>query len=222
MRIVLGVCVAVGVLAAAAPSAAQTRAGAHRAATIGVRAYGILEGERMAAASSFKAVLGGNSAILMHVGVGGDLTGLWKGVFARVDWTHSSNTGGRVFVDTSRQVIPLGIPVTIEVSPLEVGAGWRFRPIRRGRVVPYIGGAAVRQHYQETSPGASADENVDVTDSGAAVFGGIEIGFKVVKIGLEAAYRAVPDALGAAGASQAFGETNLGGTVFRVSVGVGF
>ena len=80
------------------------------------------------------------------------------------------------------------------------------------------------QRYKETSTAtfASADDNTDITDTGGEVFGGVEIGVKFVRIGVEGQYRYVPNAIGAGGASLAYNETNLGGGVFRLTFGVGF
>ena len=131
-----------------------------------------------------------------------------------------------VTVDSAGTVYKLNIPVTIELTPLEIGAGWRFntKPSRGKTVMvsPYVGVAYVNQSYKETSSFAADEENTDVTDSGQAFFGGVEIGIRFVKIGIEAQYRSIPDALGVSGVSKTFNETNLGGTVFRLTFGVGF
>ena len=44
----------------------------------------------------------------------------------------------------------------------------------------------------------------------------------LLHVGAEARYRWVPDSLGVAGVSEAFNETDLGGTTFRVRIGVAF
>jgi hypothetical protein len=44
----------------------------------------------------------------------------------------------------------------------------------------------------------------------------------VLQIGGEARYRWVPDGLGGGGISGEFNETDLGGSTFRVRIGVGF
>ena len=46
--------------------------------------------------------------------------------------------------------------------------------------------------------------------------------WRMLQIGAEARYRWVPDGLGIGGVSDAFNETDLGGTTFRVRIGVGF
>jgi hypothetical protein len=62
---------------------------------------------------------------------------------------------------------------------------------------------------------------VSITKSGAFLFGGVEFGaWKWVTVGAEAQYRSVPDAIGEAGVSAAFDETDLGGFTFRIMFGV--
>ena len=240
MRRLFAFAVALAAAAAAWPAEAQgiVRPPVPRPADT-VHAFGIIEVEKMLASQSFDAVLADSSkSALVFAGAGVDVTRLWRGLFARLAATHSSNDGSRVFVDSSGTPIPLNVPVTIEITPIEIGAGWRFvpkpRPVlppRPGRpparpsrvaVVPYLGAALLVQRYKETSETATADENVDATDTGESIFAGIELGFGVVRLGLEGQFRNVPNVLGAAGVSQEFDETNLGGGVFRVTVGVGF
>ena len=57
--------------------------------------------------------------------------------------------------------------------------------------------------------------------SGYFVFGGVEVPiWKWIFAGAEAQYRSVPDALGDGGVSEHFGESDLGGTVLRVMIGI--
>ena len=191
----------------------------------GIHAFGIVDLEAMTASQSFEAVLDSGKASVTNFGLGVEGTSLWKGLFARFAYTHSSNAGTRVFVDSSMTVHSLNIPLTIEITPIEIGAGWRFgAPPRKGAVGvrPYLGGALLMQRYKETSSVASADENAGTTDMGGIAFGGVEIGIKFVRIGVEGQFRTVPNAIGVGGASLAYNETNLGGGVFRLTLGVGF
>lgn len=221
MRRVVVALLTTAALAAALPAAAQTPARAR----IGFRAYGIYEGASMQAEKSFKAILDSQESTLTLAGAGGEVTNLWKGLFARVAFTSTSVKGSRVFVDGTTTT-RLNIPMTIEIAPVEIGVGWRFgNPRSAGAVAvqPFVGAAILNQRYKETSDFASADENVDVTDKGRTVFAGVEIGIKrLIRIGIEAQFRDVPDTLGVAGVSKAFNETNLGGAVFRLTFGVGF
>jgi len=178
----------------------------------------------MSASKSFKAVLGKDKPLITSLGFGVEGTSLWKGLFARVAYTRSKNDGSRVSVDPSGVAYSNHIPLTIEITPLEIGAGWRFGAPAKGAAGarPYLGAALLLQHYKETSAFADPGENIDTTDKGVAVFGGVEIAVKFVRIGVEGQFRSVPNAIGAHGASLLFDETNLGGGVFRLTFGVGF
>jgi hypothetical protein len=223
MRIVLTFLAAAAVLAGAAPAHAQFAPAPP--VTPHVYVFGIVEGEQMLARKSFDAVLDESSkSTPIFYGGGVEATALWKGLFARVSVTRTSNEGSRVFVDSEARAVPLNIPVTIEMIPIEIGVGWRFGTARQRGIFgqPYVGAAVLLQRYKETSEHATADENVDTRDDGGTVFAGFLLGEGIARLGLEVLYRHLPDALGAAGASEAYGETNLGGAAFRITFGVGF
>ena len=177
----------------------------------------MLDGTEMAAADSFNAVIG-KSRITMPGG-GLEVLSLWKGLFIRGAFSSVKETGSRVVVFDD-EVISLGIPVTIELQPLEVAAGWRFRPLFR-RLTPYIGGGLLRMSYKETSDFAVEDENTNETFTGNVVFGGLELSLvSWVMAGAEVQYRSVPDALRGGGVSELFDETDLGGVTVRVLLGI--
>jgi len=204
---------------AAAQSASVRRAPAKKA-HVGAVVFGIVENQSMTATQSFDAVLDTSSVTL--VGAGGDIVNLWKTAFARVAVTHVQQTGTRVAVNGTTTV-PLNIPLTLSMTPIELGGGWRFGGLdAKSHVVPYVGAAALFLQYRETSEFADADENTSSTFTGGSFFGGVDIAIKVVHVGVEGILRTVPNAIGAAGASQAFNETNLGGGVVRFFFGVGF
>jgi hypothetical protein len=205
----------------AQPGPRSRPAAARPKSKVGAQIFAIVDAERMTASKSFSAVVG--KTTFVNAGVGVEVTNLWQGVFARFAYTHGSRKGTRVVVN-SGIAVSNGIPLTIEIAPIEVGGGWRFVPARKGTttLVPYIGAALVLQRYKETSAFALDGENTDETDKGAAVFAGLEVDIRVVRIGIEGQYRRVPNVIGAAGASQAFNETDLGGGVVRLTFGVGF
>jgi hypothetical protein len=181
------------------------------------RAYAMFDTTELAAADSFNAVIG-KSRITMPGG-GVEVLGLWKGLFARGAFSSVTETGSRVVVFDD-EVISLGIPVTIEMKPLEIAAGWRFRPLLSGRLTPYVGGGLLRMSYKETSDFAIGDENTDETFTGSVVFGGVEVALvSWVMAGAEVQYRSVPNALGG-GVSEVFDESDLGGVTVRVLVGI--
>ncbi|HTM23739.1 MAG TPA: hypothetical protein VL225_01020 [Vicinamibacterales bacterium] len=181
-------------------------------------AYAAVDLDIFNASQTFDAVVG--SSHLPAYGGGVDVTDIWKHLFIRVAVTHLSKKGGRVFVD-SGQVFPLGIPLTLTMTPIEIGGGWRFAGKRPSRFAPYAGGAALIVPYKETSAFGDAADNVSQSFTGAAVFAGVEASVtRSITVGGEAQFRAIPNALGTAGASQAYNETDLGGVTARVTIGV--
>ena len=183
-----------------------------------LRGYFMTDLASMTASDSFDAVLG--SSRLVMRGGGGEVLHIWRGLFARAAFAAAREEGTRAIV-VDNEVIPLDIPMTVEVSPLEIGGGWRFRPLAGGRLVPYVGAAVLRVGYRERSEFAVADDDVDATFTGRAFFGGLEavIGGWVI-VGAEVQHRSVPDALGEGGVSAAFRETDLGGSAIRFLVGI--
>lgn len=201
------------VLLTAAPVFAQS-ASTER---IGGRVFGWGDWQQMTAKESFDAVTGSSS--LSGAGGGAEVHRLWRGVFVRASVSQMKAEGERVFVfdDT---VFPLGIPMDITMTPIELGAGWRFKPVG-GRMVPYLGAGALWVKYEETSEGDVSSERVNETYPGAVVFGGIDVSvWRFVSAGAEVAWRTatVKDPGGSLGA---FGEKDLGGVSVRVMVSIG-
>ncbi len=199
-----------------APAPAPARAPVPQ--KLGVRAYFLVDSNALAASETFEATMG--SSTFSALGGGGELIGIWRGLFARVAFSAMKETGTRVAV-IDGTVVPLDIPLTVEMKPLEIAAGWRV-PLRKApRFTPYGGAGFLKLAYKETSDFADASEESDESFSGFVVFGGLEVVvWKWIVAGGEVQYRSVADALGSGGASQAFNETNLGGTTFRFLVGV--
>lgn len=228
MRSLFAFLIAAAAIASATPARAQLinqPGGASVASVVGVHAFFIVEREKMQAKNSFDAILADSSKSSMTFAGGGiEVTRLWKGLFFRVAATRAKNDGSRVFVADDGTVVPLNVPLTVEIIPLEIGGGWRFTSSRQPHVVPYVGAAVLTQRYRETAEHASADENTDVSDTGESIFGGIELAYGFARVGLEGQFRNLPDALGLeqTAVSTGYKETNLGGAVFRVTVGVGF
>jgi hypothetical protein len=185
---------------------------------VDIKGYGMFGGMNFTASESFEAVLGDSSGPIFG---GGAEVGLpWGGLYVGVGAWRFSQDGERVFVSGS-EVFPLGIPLTVEITPVEVTGGWRFKNLW-SRVVPYAGGGWSSYAYQETSEFADTGENVDERFTGWHVLGGVE--FRATRwlgVGGEIAFASLPDALGAAGVSEAFDETNLGGTSYRLKISIG-
>lgn len=183
-----------------------------------VRAYFLLDRTSLAAAETFDAVI--DKSVVSMPGAGGEVLRLWKNVFARVAFSSTRETGSRVSVFDG-EVFSHDIPLTVELRPLEIAAGWRLRPLASGRIVPYAGTGLLRMGYRETSEFAVGDDNSNTTFSGTVVFGGIEaVLVSWIFAGVEVQHRSVPNALGEGGVSQVFRETDLGGTTVRVLFGI--
>lgn len=152
-------------------------------------------------------------------------SGSLRGLFVEFDASRFEETGERAFVHEG-EVFPLGIPLTIGLSPIEVSAGYRLNQVHRTRagvvaspVAWFAGGGVGSVGYTET------DDEGEVSDRFVAyhVMGGVDVTvWHVLQFGAEARYRWVPDGLGTGGISEAFNETDLGGSTFRVRIGVGF
>ena len=214
------------ILVLAAPAVAQTSspkpapgpAPAPVPPKIGMRAYFLIDTNALSASETFNATMG--SSTFSALGGGGEVLNIWSGLFARVAFSSMKESGTRVAV-IDGAVVPLGIPLTVEMKPLEIAGGWRFPRRKSPRFTPYGGAGYVKLAYKETSEFASPEEESDESFSGFVGFGGLEVVvWKWIVVGGEVQYRSIAGALGTGGASQAFNETNLGGTTFRFLMGV--
>lgn len=171
-----------------------------------------------AASDTFDAVLGSGQGQDFGGGINLTRGRVWLEIGAR----QFSKSGERVFVTSGGQVFPLGIDTDVTMTPLEVTAGWRFRPLFSGRVRPQLGVGYTRLRYEETAAFAQSGDDVDDTFNGVHVVGGVEVRLhRWVGLGTDVVWTSVADAIGEAGASKAFGEDNLGGTSLRVKLVIG-
>ena len=203
---------------------AQTRprsrpAAAPQSRSVQIGGYAMLGNINFTASESFDAVLGSPSGVIFGGGTRIDLPlgGLFVDVGA---WRYRAD-GERVFV-ANDEIFKLGIPVTITVTPIEISAGWRLRLRRMPKLKPYAAGGFTILKYNETSEFSTASDDVDESFNGYHVIGGAE--YKITRwLGLagEASWSTVPDAIGESGVSEAFNETDLGGTTFRVKITIG-
>lgn len=186
---------------------------------IQVGGYAMVGRINFAATESFDAIVGTPSGPIFG---GGARIGLpFGGLFVDVGaWRYRAD-GERVFV-ANDVIFKLGIPVEITVTPLEISAGWRFRLRRAPKFTPYAAGGLTILKYQETSDFSTSSEDADDSVNGYHVIGGAE--YKLTRwLGLagEGSWSTVPDAIGESGVSEAFNETDLGGTTFRVKITIG-
>lgn len=184
---------------------------------VGLRGYFTFDTNVMAAKRTFDGVLGAHR--FNAPGAGAEIIRIYKGAFVRLAGSRFDATGSRVVV-YDNDVASLDIPITLELRHFEFGGGWRFGDRVGARVVPYAGGGLVKLGYRETSDLSGTADNVDTTFNGVNAFGGVDVlVWRWFGAGVEVQYRSFANAIGEGGASKAFGETDLGGTTFRVMVG---
>ncbi len=105
----------------------------------------------------------------------------------------------------SRPPRPTGIAETLTYQPLAATAAWVANPDARWRF--YAGGGATLLFWEDEGGTRSADG----TDPGAHAVVGLRRAGEGFRWGAELRYSTVPDAIGEAGISRAFGEDDLGG-----------
>jgi hypothetical protein len=188
------------------------------------RVFGLAGFQSFTATDSFSAVLDSSSGPVF--GGGGGLL-LGRNVFVDVSVSRFSADGTRVFIADGGEVIDLGIPTQVTVTPIDVSIGWRFAGTPRvgpsgkpgWRPVPFAGGGFGFQQYEETGDFASSGEDVSESHGSYHVLGGIELPFgRHLAASADVLYRWVPDGLGESGVSAYYDEKDLGGAQIRVRV----
>ena len=216
--------VALAMLATAGPAFAQAKPRPRNAPPpvrrgVDIGGYAMFGNITFTATESFDAVLGEPAGPIFG---GGARIGLpWGGLFVDVGAWRFRGEGERVFVYND-EVFKLGIPVEVTVAPLEISGGWRVRLRRAPKFIPYVAGGFTSMRYRETSEFSTPTEDVDENFSGYHVLGGAE--YKITRwlgVAGEASWTTVPDAIGEAGVSQRFSETDLGGTTLRFKITIG-
>jgi hypothetical protein len=209
-------------IATAAPAAAQQSAAskAPRPRPFTISAHLQFGRLSQTARESFNAILGTTSGQVF--GGGAEIT-FHSGLFARVDATYFRANGERVdFVDD--EVVPLGIPLLLSLTPIEFTGGYRLHALRFGArkqvaLVPFVGAGAGAMRYHEETDDAHPEERIDERHASYHVLVGLDVplGRRVV-IGTELTRRWVPGGLGTGGISQALGESDLGGSTFLTRI----
>ncbi len=173
---------------------------------LGIRGYFTAGAITLASGETFKAVAGQDHAT--SLGGGGQVSGLWKGLFVDAALSQQMLDGQRVFI-LNRTVFPLGIPLEVRFRPVDVAFGWRFEG---RRVSPYAGAGLSSIAYRETSDFAEAGDNVDGRRTGALLLAGLDVPVwkRWVHAGGEIRYRAVTGVLGDSGVSAIYDEDQLG------------
>ena len=210
-----------GPLVLPAVAGAQSRPPVRRPNTEpAVTVRGVVEaGARTFTASqSFDAVLGSHAGPLFGAGAEAIVR---RNLFISFGVSRFKKDGERVVV-AGGEAFPNGIATTISIVPIEVSAGWRFTDGRR-TLIPYLGGGIGWHKYKETADFSDTNEDVQLTKMGYQLLGGAEWrASRWLGVAGEAAWMGVPSAFTAStGAAAAFGESDLGGAVFRVKAVVG-
>ena len=171
--------------------------------------------QRWQAKDTFAAVLGSAQAPMF--GAGGQVRVRGR-VLVEGSFDYFKKDGERVFVSDG-EVFKLGIRDTVRVVPVSMTVSYRERA---GRFAYYAGVGFGKYLYKEDSDFADPSENISERFTSYHVVGGVElVSLSVIKTAFEVQYTTVPDALGTSGASQSFGENNLGGLQVRVKLLVG-
>jgi opacity protein-like surface antigen len=216
------------VVCAAADAAAQARQPARPPvrpqpapvrATTSVRGFADIGVTSFTAKDSFEATLGSATGTMFG---GGAEVVLPQNIFFGVRVSRFTAEGERVFV-SGGQTFPLGIPMSVTITPVLLTGGLRFGT-PRSKVLPYVGGGIGWHRYQETSDFAGSDDDVNGSFQGYHVLGGAEYRVsRLLGVAGEAQWAAVPNALGQnpLSASAEFGDTDLGGFTIRVKIVIG-
>lgn len=173
---------------------------------------------------SFAAILGSSSGQVF--GAGAELA-FRGGFFVRTDLSYFREEGERVEM-IDGEIVPLGIPLTLSLTPLEFTGGYRLSPFRFGRrgqftLVPFVGAGAGVVSFREETDDGHPDEQTSERFASYHVSIGLDVPLgKRVAIGGELTRRWVRDGLGSGGISEALGETDLGGTTMLTRVRVIF
>ena len=213
-RVLLQACVVAAGLAV--PPAVLAQAASE---PLSLQGYGMAGLMTFSAADSFDAVLDTHNGAIFGGGLRLVIPG---GPYVDVGAWRFAQDGERAFVGPGGAVFPLGIPMTVEMTPLEITAGWRFHGLLGSRVTPYAGGGYTSMRYEETSEFAGDGENVSERFNGFHLTGGADVRLgRWVAVGGDVTWTSIGDALGEGGVSAAFEEDDLGGTSVRIRIFIG-
>jgi opacity protein-like surface antigen len=173
---------------------------------------------------SFTAILGTSSGQVF--GAGAELM-FRSGIFVRGDASYFGDDGERVEM-VDGEIVPLGIALSLSLTPVEFSGGYRLPAYKFGRrgqitLVPCVGAGAGVVRYHEETDDAHPGEKVTERFTSYHVLLGLDAPLgRRVAIGAEFRRRWVPGGLGTGGISQALGETDLGGSAVLTRVRIIF
>jgi hypothetical protein len=174
------------------------------------------------ASESFEAA--GLDSKPLEVGGGVQVTGLWRDLFAQASATRWSARGERTFVTEEGEHFPLGIPLDVDATFIDLTVGWESIAnygARDRQVLPYVGGGAGVVRYSERSPFAQPGDDLEENKVSYHVLGGVEVRLlKWLAVAGDIKFRYVPGLLGDGGVSAVLDEQGFHG--FQTSVGLKF
>lgn len=179
---------------------------------------------RLTARDSFAAA--GLDPRPVEFGGGVQANNVWRSLFVQLSVSRWSDSGERAFIDEGGARFPLGIPLDVSATYLDVGTGWEIGLGGRRaspRVLPYAGAGLGAVFYREKSPFAEPGDDVDERKASYHVLAGVQVRLlDWLGVAFDARYRWVPDLLGEGGISAALGDEAFGGLQAGVGVRVGF
>jgi hypothetical protein len=194
-----------------------------RAATIGVQGMALVGVNWPRATRSLEAT--GLDTKPVEIGGAVQVMNIWRDLFAQVSASRTKTTGERVFIDDAGTSFPLGIPLSVKATYVDISAGWKFAPadVDLQNVWTYFGGGAGLVKYAETSPFAQPGDDLESSSASYHLRGGVEVRLlKWLSLSADMLYRWVPNVLGEGGASAAFEEDDFGGFHAGIGLRVGF
>ncbi len=186
---------------------------------LSLQGFGMAGLMTFSAADSFDAVLDTDSGAIYGGGLRLVIPG---GPYLEVGAWRFEEDGERAFVTSTGQVFPLGIPMTVTMTPLEITGGWRLHGLLGPRFTPYVGGGFTSMRYEETAEFAGTDDDVSDRFNGFHLTGGADYRLaRWIAVGGDVTWTSIADAIGESGVSAVFEEDNLGGTSVRVRIILG-
>jgi opacity protein-like surface antigen len=188
---------------------------------IGIQGAGLFGVNWLSAGKSLEAT--GLTTKPVEVGGAVQVTNLWRALFAQVAASRLSSDGERAFVDDAGNTSPLGIPLSVKATHIDVSVGWKVAQGSQGRygLLSYVGAGVGRVRYKEESPFAQPGDDLDESATSYNAIGGVEVRLlKWLSVSGDLRFRWVPNLLGEGGVSAVLDENDFGG--FGAGIGLRF
>jgi hypothetical protein len=177
------------------------------------RGYFMGASEKTESPETFGATLGTEKLTLL--GGGGEIV-VKRRYILRGQVSQFTDTGTRVFVDSSRTVFPLNIPLDVRIRVVEFSGGYRF--LVKPRWSAYAAAGSSRYTFTEEAN----DERDRARGGGWHLLGGIDVKpHKWVMVAGEVQWTKTDDIF-SGGAAAALGESRLGGVRIGARIGIAY